>query len=190
LSGLIEIEKSKTTPIHHLEAHPKKSSIEIRSPVATDGASVFELVGGCPPLDVNSRYANLIQCTHFSGTCAIALESGAAIGWLSGHMSPQEPDTFFVWQVAVRADKRGLSLARKMLHHILRRPANRAVRRVNATITEGNVASWRLFESFAARLDAPMRREAFFDRERHFAGHHESEFLITIGPIGVMPNTI
>ncbi|MBD4807723.1 diaminobutyrate acetyltransferase, partial [Xanthomonas citri pv. citri] len=37
-----------------------------RTPAVTDGPSVTELIAQCLPLDPNSAYCNLLQCTHFA----------------------------------------------------------------------------------------------------------------------------
>ena len=38
--------------------------------------AIWELISACPPLDTNSAYANLLQCTHFADTCVIAEREG------------------------------------------------------------------------------------------------------------------
>ena len=39
-------------------------------------SAVTALIAACPPLDRNSRYFNLIQCTHFADNCIIAERGG------------------------------------------------------------------------------------------------------------------
>ncbi len=162
---------------------PASRGAAIARPVATDGADVHDLIAACPPLDGNSLYANLLQCTHFAGTCALARdEAGRALGWVSGHIPPDEKETFFLWQVAVHERARGLGLPRRLLADILARPECGGVRWLETTITPGNAASWGLFRSLARWLNAPMRDAVLFDRETHFRGRHDSESLVTIGP--------
>lgn len=156
--------------------------IEISCPTAEDAAEIHALIAACPPLDRNSLYANLIQSTHFSGTCAVARLNGKIAGWISGHCPPERDTTYFLWQVAVHPTARGQGLAQRMLNHILARPALASVREMETSITRSNEASWRLFRSLSGWLQAPMREELWFDRDRHFRGQHDSEFLVTIGP--------
>lgn len=151
-------------------------------PDAADAADVFDLIAACPPLDRNSLYANLLQCTHFADSCAIARRDGAAVGWVSGYVPPAEPDTYFLWQVAVHESARGRGVPRRLIAAILNRPICADVRSLKTTITPDNMASWALFRGVARWLGAPLDEQKFFDRDRHFRGRHDSEILVTIGP--------
>lgn len=155
----------------------------MRKPEPRDGARVWDLVAACPPLDRNSMYCNLVQCTHFSDTCILAERGGDALGWVSGYRPPAEPSTLFVWQVAVHADARGMGLARKMLVALLERPELSDVTCLKTTITPDNDASRALFRSVAEHTGAELREATGFDEEVHFRGRHDSEKLITISPI-------
>ena len=162
--------------------------MEITSPKSEDGAAVHDLVAACPPLDTNSLYMNLIQTTHFAQTCALAREDGEVIAWVSGHIPPEEPDTYFLWQVAVGEKARGKRLPKKLIADIFSRPACKNVRYLKTTITPDNDASWGLFRSVARWLGAPLKDDLFFDKERHFKGRHDSEVLVTIGPFDLPPS--
>lgn len=141
------------------------------------------LIAACPPLDRNSRYCNLIQCSHFADHCVIAERDGRLIGWVSGHRPPSEPDAFFVWQVAVAPEARGHGLAGRMIDELLARPAQAGITHLTTTVTDDNSASWTLFRKLARKLDAALERSVMFDRETHFAGVHPTEYLARIGPI-------
>lgn len=156
---------------------------EIRAPSADDAVAVHDLIGACPPLDTNSLYANLLQCTHFAQTCALARDKEGILAWVSGYLPPDQPDTYFLWQVAAHPRARGRGVAKRLITEILRRDVCAGVRQLQTTITADNAASWRLFEAVADTLGAPLRGEMFFERKRHFADRHDSEFLVTIGPI-------
>ena len=69
--------------------------------VAEDGAEIWELVRACKPLDEESMYCNMIQCDHLRETCVVAERDGAIVGWVSAYVLPYDPETLFVWQVAV-----------------------------------------------------------------------------------------
>jgi L-2,4-diaminobutyric acid acetyltransferase len=158
------------------------TNVNYRLPSAKDGASVFRLVGQCPPLDVNSMYCNLLQCSHFSSTSVAAEYQGDLVGFISGYCVPERPDTLFVWQVAVSDSVRGKGVATGMLRHILNRPQCRSVHYLETSITEANQASWALFEGFAAKCHSNLERSILFDRDEHFASEHDSEALVRIGP--------
>lgn len=156
-------------------------------PRAEDGAAVHDLIARCPPLDPNSRYCNLLQCLHFADTCAIARRDDAVVGFLSAYVPPDRPDTLFVWQVAVDESARGQGLAGRLLAEVLARSRPVPITRIEATITEDNRASWALFEGIARKCGAELRRAPLFDRDVHFGGRHDSEILISIGPIRANP---
>jgi len=156
--------------------------IEIRPPRDRDGRAVHRLIAECPPLDPNSLYCNLLQCTHFADTCAVAEGGRAVVGFLSSYVPPRDPETLFVWQIAVRGEMRGRGIAKRMLFDVLARPACKDVRRLQATVTEANGPSSALFSSIAAELGAAETRRPLFARDTHFADSHDTETLIAIGP--------
>lgn len=157
--------------------------LRFRGPVAGDGPAVWRLIGSCPPLDVNSRYAILLQCTHFADTCVMAERDGDILGWISGHRPPSEPDAIFVWQVAVSKEARGRGLGKDLLDALLERPGVQGSRRLIATVSPSNATSRRMFAGLAARRGLSMDVRPHFERDRHFGGTHEAEHLISIGPL-------
>ncbi|MCB1679654.1 MAG: diaminobutyrate acetyltransferase [Halioglobus sp.] len=160
-----------------------KDQLHLRQPTATDGANLFELVAQCPPLDGNSMYCNLLQCSHFADTSVAAETDGELVGFISAYRVPERRDTLFVWQVAVGASARGRGLASRMLAHIVERPACRDIRWLETTITPDNRASHALFQRFASAFHAGLEQQVLFERERHFRGSHDSELLTRIGPL-------
>ena len=157
----------------------KQDNLLLRKPEATDGAAIWELVRACKPLDENSMYCNLIQADHFRDTCVVAELDGEVVGWISGHMIPNE-DAFFVWQVAVSPKARGLGLGRKMLTHLSDRDECAEAGTLKTTITEDNDASWALFRSFARRIGGDLSDEPHYHEEDHFGGQHDTEHMVTI----------
>jgi len=158
----------------------------LRPPIPSDGASVFRLISRCPPLDINSMYCNLLQCTHFASTSVSAVQKlntkEELVGFISAYLMPEREDTLFIWQVAVDERARGIGLAGNMLKHILERPQCSQVTYLETTITESNMASWALFKSLASKLGTTLEKSVMFDRDKHLAGEHDTEFLARIGP--------
>lgn len=152
-------------------------------PGAADAHDVTQLVASSPPLDTNSAYCNLLQCTDFRDTCVLAERDGTLIGWLSAYRPPISPERLFVWQVAVDASARGEGLALRMLDELLARPAASGASMLTTTITEDNDASWALFRAFARRHGATLTRVPRFEREAHFAGAHDTEWEARIAPL-------
>jgi len=154
-----------------------------RPPRAQDARAVFDLVKASPPLDPNSLYCNLLQCTHFAATCLIAERGGKVVGWVSAYRPPDAPDTLFVWQIAVDAAARGEGLGGSLLDRLLHLPAVRGVSRIATTVTPSNHASRRMFAGLARRHGLEADVHPWFGAAVHFGGTHESEELISIGPL-------
>jgi len=159
-----------------------QSAINLRQPQKDDGYSLHKLIAACPPLDPNSIYCNLLQCSDFAATGVAAEKDGELVGFISGYIKPTKPETLFVWQVAVHEKGRGQGLAKRMIKEILRRPACSSVTHLETTITPDNEASWALFRSFARDMDATLDHEEHFEKAVHFGGEHDSEHLLRIGP--------
>ncbi len=157
--------------------------IEFRTPIATDGSGVHELVSRCPPLDVNSTYCNLLQCTHFAATSVVAESAGVLSGFVSGYLLPLDPTTIFVWQVAVAPECRSQGLAVAMLSSLLSRDVCRKVTSLETSITRANHPSWQSFRALARTLGTNVVTEPWLSRVTHFSSRHESEYLVRIGPI-------
>jgi L-2,4-diaminobutyric acid acetyltransferase len=157
-------------------------ALTFRRPRKADGAAVWAMIKDIGPLDDNSMYCNLLQCSHFAGTCALAELGGKPVGWISAYIPPEQPHTLFVWQVAVHPDARGCGVAKRLVRDLLKRDECREVRHINSTITRDNKASWALFRGIAADLNAPMADDAHFERDAHFDGKHATEHLVEIGP--------
>jgi L-2,4-diaminobutyric acid acetyltransferase len=160
-------------------AKPRPPALVLRKPETTDGAAIWELIKACKPLDENSMYCNLVQADHFRDTCVVAELDGDIVGWISGHMIPAE-DALFVWQVAVSDAARGLGLGRKMLTHLIERSECADATHLKTTITKDNDASWGLFRSFARHIGGALSDEPHFEKEAHFEGRHDTEYMVTI----------
>lgn len=167
-----------------LSSHsPTAGALNFRQPVATDGPQVTALIADCPPLDRNSAYCNLLQCTHFAATCILAETDDGLAGWISGYRLPADPHSYFLWQVAVAPAARGRGLAQQLLDALLQQPALTGVRQLLTTITRDNAASWATFRTFARRHDAQVQSAPLFDAVQHFAGAHPTEWQLRIGPL-------
>lgn len=158
---------------------PRTRTPRLRKPTATDGADIWALVKSCKPLDENSMYANLIQSDHFRDTCVVAELDGQIVGWISGHMIPDE-DALFVWQVAVSEKARGMGLGKLMLAELIERDACDGATSLKTTITKDNAASWALFRSFARSIGGTLTDAPHFHRHEHFDGQHATEHMVTI----------
>jgi L-2,4-diaminobutyric acid acetyltransferase len=158
-------------------------NIEMRPLESADAVQLNQMVKQSSPLDQNSIYCNLLQCSHFSQTSVAAIKDGELVGFVTGYIPPNKPKTLFVWQVAVAESLRGLGLAKKMLKWLVDQPCLQEINRLVTTITPGNQASWTLFESLAFEWQAIAERKLLFDSLQHFNGRHEDEYEISIAPL-------
>jgi L-2,4-diaminobutyric acid acetyltransferase len=156
--------------------------VVFKHPQAGLGSKVHKLVSECPPLDQNSMYCNLLQTHHFSATSIAAIHQSNLIGFISGYLIPDRPDTLFVWQVAVDSKARGIGLASRMLNELLQRPTCSKVKYLETSITSKNEASWKLFERLASSLKTSLNKSVLFDQVHHLNGQHDTEHLVRIGP--------
>lgn len=153
---------------------------KLRQPTSNDGQAVYQLVKNSPPLDLNSPYFYLIQSSHLASTCAVAEVNGKVVGWVSGHLMPNNPATYFLWQVAISEEVRGQGMALKLIQHILSRPNCQQVTHLETSITPSNLASWALFTRLANKLNTQLNKSLLFSAKQ--LGGEEDEELARIGP--------
>lgn len=166
--------------MQHIRTIEKHASLNFRTPEAQDGAAIWELVKACKPLDENSMYCNLIQCDHFADTCVVAELAGEIVGWISAYVLPNDPNTLFVWQVAVDKKARGIGLGPKMIEALLGRDACENVKQIQTTITSDNAASWGMFRKIGRLQGTDLESEAHYKQDEHFQDRHATEHLVTI----------
>lgn len=160
-----------------------KQSDVLRHPTIDDGAALHALIRDCPPLEENSLYCNLLQCTHFANTCIVAQRNDRLVGFVSGYRKPEEPHVYFLWQVGVAEAGRGAGLGRRMIGTLLERLKGDGVNELHTTVTRSNQPSRALFHAVARDQGAELTEREFFT-ERHFGGSdHEAEYLLRIAPL-------
>jgi len=176
----------QTNNSDHIDPQRHGGEPLVRVPLPCDGPKIWRLIEASGALDTNSLYCNLLQCSHFAATCAVAELDGEIVGWMSGYALPARPDALpdrlFVWQVCVADAARGRGLARQMIASVLHRPECQGLRHLECTITEANAASWALFCSVARSFDAALQSQPHFLCETHLDGQHDSEIRVCIGP--------
>lgn len=161
---------------------PSKSQIRIESPSAGDGPGLWRLARDSGELDLNSPYAYLLWCRDFSATSVVARADGECVGFVTGYRRPEAGETLFVWQVAVDPAYRGQRIGVRMLDGIADAMKRLGCRYMEATVTPDNVASARMFASFARAHGAPLARSEGFESTL-FPDNHQPEDLIRIGPL-------
>lgn len=132
-------------------------------------------------LDVNSSYVYLLWCRDFARSSVVARVDGEVVGFVTGYLRPDAPDTLVVWQVAVDASQRGGGVAAKLLGNLLDRVLMRGVRYLETTITADNAASIKLFSALARDRSAELACTELFTPQL-FPDAHDAEDLYRIGP--------
>lgn len=154
--------------------------VVFKKPTMDDGYALNQLVKNSPPLDTNSSYCNLLQCSHFADTSIGAYHVDQLIGFISGYNLPQHPDTLFIWQVVVSETMRSQHIAKRMLKALISQVQPEFI---HTTITQDNRPSRALFSSFAKANNTMMNEKSYMDKDRHFNQEHPSEALIIVGPL-------
>ncbi|MFT6589175.1 MAG: L-2,4-diaminobutyric acid acetyltransferase [Rhodoferax sp.] len=157
--------------------------LTLRQPLRSDGSALHALIANCPPLDLNSVYAYLLLCLHHPQTSVVAELDGILVGTVTAYIPPQQPDTLFVWQVAVAPQMRGQKLAPRMLQHLVQACITpRQLRWMETTISPSNRPSHQLFTNFSLQHDAGCSITPLFAAEDFGESGHEEERLYKLGP--------
>lgn len=134
-------------------------------------------------VDTNSPYSYLMMGEFFADTCAVATSGDQLVGFVTGFRLPDDPETLFIWQIAVAESARGTGLGGRMLDEVANRPSPPRIRHLAATVTPDNTASDKLFRAFATRWGAPCEVEDLFEDSDFPPGDHEPEHRYHIGPL-------
>lgn len=131
-------------------------------------------------LDSNSPYAYIMWGDHFGATSRVARDEAGIVGFVMGFRPPEKHDTLFVWQVGVAPRGRKTGLASRLIEEIW--DASEGLRYLESTVTPNNVASERLFRSFAERHAADVETNEHYAEDLFPVGDHEAEIRFRIGP--------
>lgn len=156
-------------------------AVTFRTPTLDDGAAMWRIARDSQVLDVNTSYAYLLMARDFGAHSAVAEVGGEVVGYCMSYLRPQDPNTVFVWQIAVDASQRGRGLAGRLLDAVVDATGARAL---ESTVTTDNDASNALFARFAERRGATETVTEFITRD-HFPPDdvHDAELLHRIEPL-------
>ncbi|MCH7337556.1 diaminobutyrate acetyltransferase [Acinetobacter sp. NIPH 2699] len=178
------IRLTKQSIIHQL------NQCSVRNFKPKDVREVHALIQSCPSLDLNSLYAYALLAEHHTDTCFVAYNhKGDISGVVTGYICPEEPDTYFLWQIAVSPSEQGNGIGSLLLDNVKQQCLeSRQLKRLKTTISPSNKASQNLFRSFASRFDVDCKVSPFLSKQalqplqpEQFDTQHEPEDLYTIG---------
>lgn len=158
-----------------------EQTAEVWSGPATpaDGAEMWALADESS-LDSNSPYAYIMWGDHFGGTSRVARDAAGVVGFVMAFRPPEKHDALFVWQVGVAPRARKTGLATRLIEEVWE--ANDGLRYLESTVTPNNVASERLFRSFAERHAVGVETTEHYGEDLFPVGGHEAEIRFRIGP--------
>lgn len=159
-----------------------RNQVVIEKPTAADAAAMWRIARDSHSLDLNSSYAYLLWSTHFRSTSAVAKLGDEAIGFVTGYVPPEHPDTIMIWQIAVADQYRGRGVALALLNTVIDRHDQDPYRWLKTTIGPSNQASMALFTALADQRLTIISRTSMFTTA-DFPDSHEPEDLYTIGPL-------
>lgn len=157
--------------------------IYFRKPTEDDGSEMYRIVKQSKVLDVNSPYSYLMWSKFFNKTSIIATYEDEVIGFVSGFLQPESPDTLFVWQVAVDEKFRGHGLATKLIERLLMQLQSEKVKYLEATVTPSNIPSSNLFKGIAKKHQTNCTIYECFSEDQFPDENHEAELTYRVGPI-------
>ncbi|UGQ29353.1 diaminobutyrate acetyltransferase [Acinetobacter calcoaceticus] len=178
------LRSTKQSIIHQLNQY------NVRNFQPQDVREVHALIQSCPSLDLNSLYAYALLAEHHTDTCLVAYDhKGQICGVVTGYICPEEPDTYFLWQIAVSPTEQGKGIGSLLLDNVREQCLEpRQLKRLKTTISPSNKASQNLFRSFASRFDVDCRVSPFLSKQalqplepEPFETQHEPEDLYTLG---------
>ncbi|MEO0565395.1 MAG: diaminobutyrate acetyltransferase [Chloroflexota bacterium] len=159
------------------------NTITYRHPQFSEGTALHQLVQTTPPLDVNSAYVYYLQCRDFASTCVVTTQEDTLLGFTTGYIRPSEPDTLFIWQIAVSPAACGMGVGLGMLNWLIQQPSCMGVSTVAATILRGNLASQSLFRKFARGHHAHVTTARFLPEAIPDDAPYADEILFSVSPI-------
>lgn len=144
---------------------------------------MFRIVKESGVLDVNSAYSYLLWGEYFSETSCIAQIDQKVIGFVSGFIQPDAPDTLFVWQIAIDQNYHGKGLATMLLQQLIDQVKNKDINFLEATVTPTNIPSSKLFHKIARNHNTECSIETRFASEQFPDRTTEEEQTHRIGPL-------
>jgi L-2,4-diaminobutyric acid acetyltransferase len=158
-----------------------RPALIVDRPIIADGGAMWRIAHDSRALDLNSSYSYLLMARDFAQTCAVARLGDEVVGFITGYLRPDDPNTLVVWQVAVDRMHRRAGVANALLDHLIDRMVVDGVRHLETTITSDNTASIGLFTAVAVHRAAALAVNDLFSAEM-FPDGHDEERLYRIGP--------
>ncbi|KOT28298.1 L-2,4-diaminobutyric acid acetyltransferase [Streptomyces caelestis] len=161
---------------------PSRARPEYRTPRVEDTQAMWQMVHESDELDDNSPYYYALWCRDFAETSLVASLGDEVVGFLTGYFRPDQPDTYLVWQEAVKPRHGIPMLGVQLFEQAAERAVSKGARYIEATVSADNKAIIMVLKKCAKRYRAPVHTEVLFPGSL-FPEEHHDEVLYRIGPI-------
>jgi L-2,4-diaminobutyric acid acetyltransferase len=159
------------------------TAVHYRTPTQQDAVAVWQMVLDEPMLDNNSSYHYTLWFRDFAQTSMVAATAdGEIVGFLTGYRRPEEPDTFFIWQAAIKPDSGVSGLGVNILVNAIDAQVATGATYVETSVSAQNKAITMLLHMVARKYDAETHTELLFPAAGLPGGDHD-ETLYRIGPL-------
>ncbi|MGW3647243.1 diaminobutyrate acetyltransferase [Streptomyces sp. NPDC000878] len=158
------------------------TAVRYRTPTPQDAVTIWRMVVDEPMLDDNSSYHYTLWFRDFAETSMVATVGEEIVGFLTGYRRPDEPDTFFIWQAAVKPGNGISGLGIDLLVNAIDLQLAAGAKYVETSVSEQNKAITMLLHMVARKYDAHTHTELLFHGEE-LPGSDHDEVLYRIGPL-------
>ncbi|QUH05534.1 diaminobutyrate acetyltransferase [Saccharopolyspora erythraea] len=159
-----------------------REEVVFRTPEPKDGQAVWEMVSNDRQLDTNSPYYYTMWFRDFAHESLVATVRDEIVGFLTGYRRPDEPETYVVWQEAVRPRHGIPNLGVDIFEHAAAQQIADGAKYVEATVSANNKPIIWVLKKFAKAHAAEVETGVLFPSD-YFPGEHHDEVLYRIGPI-------
>lgn len=97
-----------------------------------------------------------MTCDYFADTCAVAEQDHEIAGFVTGFITPNDPRTLFIWQIAVAETVRGKGLATSLVDFVLKQEVCSHVTQLEMTISPSNKSSLSLFQKITKNYNGVL----------------------------------
>jgi len=137
--------------------------MDIRNCRETDVDEIRKFVKHSKPLDLHTAFTYWTLFKYFGDTCFVLEKKGRIIGFISGLLSSNQPNTLYLWQIGIDPDYRGNRYAEILLKRVVEAARAKDCKGLQITIAPENRSSYRLFSRFALEQGLAMDKTGAID---------------------------
>jgi L-2,4-diaminobutyric acid acetyltransferase len=137
--------------------------MDIRNCRETDVDEIRKFVKHSKPLDLHTVFTYWTLFKYFGDTCFVLEKEGRIIGFISGLLCSNQPDTLYLWQIGIDPDYRGNRYAEILIKRVVAAARAKGCKGLQITIAPENRSSYRLFSRFALEQKLTMDKAGAVD---------------------------